>query len=66
MDNNKIRQDIKNNNWTQGSCLFVKKSDPLISKSIVKKSGLYVVISQSCDILHDSFKYEPDVELLFL
>ncbi|MGD9108117.1 MAG: hypothetical protein PVI75_02995 [Gammaproteobacteria bacterium] len=45
---------------------MIKKNSPLISQDFVKNPGLYVVISQSCNMLHDSLEDEPDIELLYL
>lgn len=59
------RQTIKKNGWQQGSCLFVDEHNPLFTQGYVEKTGLHVVMTQHCDLLHDSFDAEPQVELLY-
>lgn len=58
-----IIKKIRKNGWRQGSCLFLEEDHELIKQKVLQ-SGLYVVITQDCDLLHQDFDTEPFVELL--
>lgn len=57
---------IINNGWRQGSCLLASNGDFLDKNKNPLKEGLYVVISQDCDVVNHDLKKEPIVELLFM
>jgi len=60
-----MHKEIEAKGWRQGSVLLVEKNDALYEKQHLIE-GLYVLISQSCDIVHEDFKNEPIVELLHI
>ena len=62
----KLRQIIKENGWKQGSLLYVNESDTIINQCDLKKYGLFIIITHSCDLLHSSIEVEPTAEMLFL
>lgn len=57
---------IISNGWRQGSCLLVNNGDFLDNNKSPLKEGLYVVISQDCDVVNHDLNKEPIVELLFM
>lgn len=61
-------QLVKQNGWKQGSCLQVdNKIEIYITTQCMQErlpDGLYVVLSQDCDILNKSLRKEPVVELI--
>lgn len=59
-----IHKALKNNNWRQGSCLYIEIGGDLIKKGKLE-SGLYIIITQDCDLLHPNIKEEPCAELIY-
>lgn len=57
---------IISNGWRQGSCLVVNNGDFQDKNNNSLKEGLYVVISQDCDVVNHDLNKEPIVELLFM
>lgn len=59
-----IAQEIRDRNWQQGSLLAL--DEPVKSVNWIKDipSGLYLLISQTCDIMHQSLSDEPYIEVL--
>lgn len=58
--NNKFDVSIMlENGWKQGSCLLLDKKHKNVKK------GLYVVISQDCDIANPDLRKEPYVEVMY-
>lgn len=61
-------QLIKQNGWKQGACLLIddsKKVNTTIQNvKIQLEKGLYIVLSQDCDILNNSLEKEPVIELI--
>ena len=61
-------QKIKRNGWKQGACLLVdKKIEVCITTQCMQEQlleGLYVVLSQDCDVLQASLEKEPVIELI--
>jgi hypothetical protein len=60
-----ICKALKDNCWHQGSCLYLTKNDDLIKNKVFNKHGLYIVITQSCDLLHPELDDDPYVELVY-
>jgi hypothetical protein len=58
-----LHQNIKDNGWKQGSCFLLPCENLPVGK-IDLPSGLYIIITQDCDLLLDSLEKEPYVELL--
>lgn len=59
------REMIKKSGWKQGACLFVTNECNLYKTGIIQKVGLYIVLTQDCDLLHPSLDTEPTVELIY-
>jgi len=61
-------QKIEKNAWKQGACLSVDESTEIyITTQCMQErlpAGLYIILSQDCDILNISLEKEPVVELL--
>ena len=53
-------EKIIKNGWQQGACLHINKIEAPFNQQ-----GLYVLISQDCDIVNPDFKKEHYVEFLF-
>jgi len=56
-----LHQEIKEKGWKQGSCLLVEDSN-----SFGLSPGLYIVLSQDCDLINTSLEKEPYIELVFV
>lgn len=61
-------QIIRQNGWRQGACLLVDASKEIFATTKCMQErlseGLYVVLSQDCDILNSSLQKEPVIELI--
>jgi len=57
-DDKSIATKIKNNGWLQGSVLSVDKENIFYKEKILPDTGLYIVVSQSCDVVSDNFTLE--------
>lgn len=61
-------QKIEKNGWKQGSCLLINNASKVKATiqdvHVQLKEGLYIVLSQDCDILNNSLEKEPMVELV--
>ena len=61
-------QKIDQNGWKQGACLLVDSQTEIYVTTQCKKEtlpeGLYVVLSQDCDVLNKRLDKEPVVELI--
>lgn len=58
---------ISENGWRQGCCLSITTDHNLLDKNgTALKKGLYILISQDCDILNFAPEKEPYIELLFI
>lgn len=57
---------IVKNGWKQGSCLIIDHQQILDKNNNPLKKGLYIIISQDCDVVNSSLDKEPFVEILFV
>lgn len=57
---------IISNGWKQGSCLLVENGQFIDKNNNRLKEGLYVVISQDCDVVNHDLNKEPIIELLYM
>ncbi|MBY0545544.1 MAG: hypothetical protein K2Q14_08390 [Gammaproteobacteria bacterium] len=63
---------IQENGWKQGACLSINNIDNIFIYGIdgvTEKrlpNGLYLVLSQDCDILNDDLDKEPIIELILI
>ena len=58
---------IASNGWKQGSCLLIPNDLSWEDRNGAKlKSGLYVLVSQDCDIVNPNIEKEPYVEFLYV
>lgn len=59
---------IKQNGWKQGACLLVSSQRAVFVETLSMRqelpAGLYVILSQDCDLLQRSLSKEPVVELI--
>lgn len=59
-----IAEKIAHAGWEQGSIISAESLRKLSNSRTFEDSDLGVVLTQSCDLLHDCFKSEPSVELV--
>lgn len=61
-------EKIKRNGWKQGACLLIDKSTVVhtVTQCMQERlqPGMYIVLSQDCDILNFSLEKEPVVEVI--
>ncbi|NNM58272.1 MAG: hypothetical protein HKM04_00435 [Legionellales bacterium] len=57
-------QRIRDNGWKQGSLLKIDKPLAICDTQKVLEIGIYIVVSQDCDIQTPSLQIEPYVEII--